>query len=91
MARAVGIDLGTTFSEIAVMEGGEPKIIPSAEGGNLFPSVVAIFIPRTISRGAPYVRRSGPFEFVATIPPNVARALPGGSSGSHRPSRPTKC
>ncbi|MBI2836611.1 MAG: molecular chaperone DnaK [Chloroflexi bacterium] len=42
MARAVGIDLGTTFSEIAVMEGGEPKIIPSAEGGNLFPSVVAI-------------------------------------------------
>ncbi|HEX9976091.1 MAG TPA: Hsp70 family protein, partial [Dehalococcoidales bacterium] len=42
MARAVGIDLGTTFSEIAVMEGGEPKVIPSAEGGNLFPSVVAI-------------------------------------------------
>lgn len=42
MSRAVGIDLGTTFSEIAVMEGGEPKVIPSAEGGNLFPSVVAI-------------------------------------------------
>jgi len=42
MAKAVGIDLGTTFSEVAVMEGGEPKVIPSAEGGNLFPSVVAI-------------------------------------------------
>ena len=42
MARAVGIDLGTTFSLVAVMEGGEPKIIPSAEGGNLVPSVVAI-------------------------------------------------
>ncbi len=42
MARAVGIDLGTTFSEIAVMQGGEPVVIPSAEGGNLFPSVVAI-------------------------------------------------
>ncbi|MBI4186335.1 MAG: molecular chaperone DnaK [Chloroflexi bacterium] len=42
MARAVGIDLGTTFSEIAVMEGGEPKVIPAAEGGNLIPSVVAI-------------------------------------------------
>ena len=42
MGKAVGIDLGTTFSEIAVMEGGEPKVIPSAEGGNLFPSVVAI-------------------------------------------------
>ena len=42
MGRAVGIDLGTTFSEIAVMEGGEPKVIASSEGGNLFPSVVAI-------------------------------------------------
>jgi len=42
VGKAVGIDLGTTFSEIAVMEGGEPKVIPSAEGGNLFPSVVAI-------------------------------------------------
>ncbi|MBE0415780.1 MAG: molecular chaperone DnaK [Dehalococcoidia bacterium] len=42
MGRAVGIDLGTTLSEVAVMEGGEPKIIPSAEGGRLVPSVVAI-------------------------------------------------
>jgi len=42
MARAVGIDLGTTFSEVAVMQGGEPVVIPSAEGGTLFPSVVAI-------------------------------------------------
>ena len=42
MAKAVGIDLGTTLSVVAVMEGGEPKIIPSAEGGNLIPSVVAI-------------------------------------------------
>jgi len=42
MAKAVGIDLGTTFSEVAVMQGGEPVVIPSAEGGNLIPSVVAI-------------------------------------------------
>jgi len=42
MARAVGIDLGTTFSEIATMEGGQPKIIPSVEGSTLFPSVVAM-------------------------------------------------
>jgi molecular chaperone DnaK len=40
--RAIGIDLGTTFCVAAVMEGGDPKIIPSAEGGNLVPSVVAI-------------------------------------------------
>ena len=42
MGKAVGIDLGTTFSEVAVMQGGEPVVIPSAEGGNLTPSVVAI-------------------------------------------------
>ncbi len=42
MAKVVGIDLGTTFSEIAVMEGGEPKVIPSAEGSTLVPSVVAV-------------------------------------------------
>jgi len=42
MGRAIGIDLGTTFSEVAVMQGGEPVVIPSAEGGDLFPSVVAI-------------------------------------------------
>ncbi len=42
MARAVGIDLGTTFSEVAVMQGGEPVVIPAAEGGNIVPSYVAI-------------------------------------------------
>ena len=41
MARAVGIDLGTTNSAISVLEGGEPTIIPNAEGGRTTPSVVA--------------------------------------------------
>ena len=41
MARAVGIDLGTTNSAIAVLEGGEPTIIPNAQGGRTTPSVVA--------------------------------------------------
>jgi len=45
MAKIIGIDLGTTNSEAAVMEGGAPKVIPSAEGstygGKMFPSVVA--------------------------------------------------
>ena len=41
MARAVGIDLGTTNSAIAVLEGGEPTIIPNAEGSCTTPSVVA--------------------------------------------------
>jgi molecular chaperone DnaK len=41
MGRIIGIDLGTTNSAIAVMEGGEPTVIPSAEGGRTVPSVVA--------------------------------------------------
>jgi molecular chaperone DnaK len=41
MSKVVGIDLGTTNSVVAVMEGGEPTVIPTAEGGRLCPSVVA--------------------------------------------------
>ena len=41
MSKIIGIDLGTTNSVVSVMEGGEPTVIPSAEGGRLFPSVVA--------------------------------------------------
>jgi molecular chaperone DnaK len=41
MAKIIGIDLGTTNSVVAVMEGGEPVVIPSAEGSRLIPSVVA--------------------------------------------------
>lgn len=42
MAKVVGIDLGTTNSGIAYMEGGTPTIIPNAEGGRITPSVVTI-------------------------------------------------
>jgi molecular chaperone DnaK len=42
VGKTVGIDLGTTFSEVAVMQGGEPVVISSAEGSHLFPSIVAI-------------------------------------------------
>jgi len=42
MAKAVGIDLGTTFSEVAVLEAGEPVVITSSEGSRLIPSVVAV-------------------------------------------------
>ncbi len=42
MGRVIGIDLGTTNSVMAVMEGGEPVVIPNAEGSRITPSVVAI-------------------------------------------------
>jgi molecular chaperone DnaK len=42
MAKIIGIDLGTTNSVVAVMQGGEPIVIPSAEGERLVPSVVAV-------------------------------------------------
>src|SRR6202011_4850594 len=41
MAKVVGIDLGTTNSVVAVMEGGEPMVITNSEGSRLTPSVVA--------------------------------------------------
>ncbi len=42
MGKIIGIDLGTTNSVVSVMEGGEPVVIPSAEGGRTFPSIVAV-------------------------------------------------
>src|SRR5512142_416129 len=41
MSKIIGIDLGTTNSVVSVMEGGDPVVIPTAEGSRLLPSVVA--------------------------------------------------
>ena len=41
MAKVLGIDLGTTNSCMAVMEGGQPTVVPNAEGGRTTPSIVA--------------------------------------------------
>ncbi|HEV8595023.1 MAG TPA: molecular chaperone DnaK [Thermoplasmata archaeon] len=61
MAKIIGIDLGTTNSEAAYMEGGQPKIIPSAEGstygGKMFPSVVA-FTKEGVIVGEPAKRQA---------------------------------
>ncbi len=56
MSKIIGIDLGTTNSVCAVMEGGEPTVIPSSEGGRLFPSVVAVN-PKTNERMVGQVAR----------------------------------
>src|SRR6266567_735637 len=50
MAKIIGIDLGTTNSVVAVMEGGEPKVIPNEEGGRTTPSVVVFTIKRFMGR-----------------------------------------
>ncbi|MFA4043717.1 MAG: hypothetical protein HZRFUVUK_000495 [Candidatus Fervidibacterota bacterium] len=58
MPKAVGIDLGTTNSVIAVVEAGEPKVIPNAEGSNLTPSVVAFTKDGTRLVGIPAKRQA---------------------------------
>src|SRR5437588_6261740 len=58
MARTVGIDLGTTNSVVAVMEAGEPVVIPNAEGSRLTPSVVAFSKAGERLVGAPAKRQA---------------------------------
>jgi len=58
MAKTIGIDLGTTNSCMAVLEGGEPAVIPNAEGGRTTPSVVAFTKDGQRLVGAPAKRQS---------------------------------
>src|ERR1700747_931485 len=59
MAKTIGIDLGTTNSAMAVIEGGEPPVIPNAEGGRTTPSVVAFTNDGQRLVGAPARRQQG--------------------------------
>ena len=58
MARAVGIDLGTTNSVVSVLEGGEPTVIANAEGARTTPSVVAIQDSGEVLVGQPARRQA---------------------------------
>ncbi|NNF57230.1 MAG: molecular chaperone DnaK [Rhodothermaceae bacterium] len=58
MGKIIGIDLGTTNSVVAVMEGGEPVVIPNAEGGRTTPSVVAFKKDGERLVGAPAKRQA---------------------------------
>src|SRR5437660_1293472 len=58
MARTVGIDLGTTNSVVCVLEGGEPTVIPNAEGSRLTPSVVGFTKTGERLVGAPAKRQA---------------------------------
>jgi molecular chaperone DnaK len=58
MARVIGIDLGTTNSCVAVMEGGQPKVIENAEGARTTPSIIAYMEDGEILVGAPAKRQA---------------------------------
>ena len=52
MSKVIGIDLGTTNSVVAVMEGGEPTVITNQEGARLTPSVVGFLRAVSVGRSA---------------------------------------
>jgi molecular chaperone DnaK len=69
MAKTIGIDLGTTNSCMAVLEGGEPTVIPNAEGGRTTPSVVAFTKDGQRLVGAPAKRQqvTNPLNTISSI------------------------
>ena len=58
MAKIIGIDLGTTNSCVAVMEGGSPKVLENAEGARTTPSIIAYQEDGEILVGAPAKRQA---------------------------------
>ena len=58
MSKVIGIDLGTTNSCVAIMEGGKPKVIENSEGTRTTPSVIAYTEDGEILSGAPAKRQS---------------------------------
>jgi len=73
MAKAIGIDLGTTNSCVAVMEGSKARVIENAEGARTTPSMVAFTDDGEVLVGQPAKRQS------ITNPENTVRSTP--SSG----------
>ncbi|MGH8755305.1 MAG: Hsp70 family protein, partial [Burkholderiales bacterium] len=69
MAKIIGIDLGTTNSCVAVMEGGKPKVIENSEGARTTPSIVAYMDDGEILCGAPAKRQA------VTNPKNTLSAV----------------
>ena len=72
MGKVIGIDLGTTNSVVAVMEGGEPVVITNAEGSRLTPSVVGF--SKTGERDNLRNVKRYPIRIVQSVPLNVTWA-----------------
>ena len=101
MAKVIGIDLGTTNSVVAVVEGGDPTVIPNQEGSRLTPSVVAFTKEGEILVGQVAKRQAitNPENTVFSIkrfmgrrarrgaPGDEARPLQGGQGGERRRAR----
>ena len=88
MGKIIGIDLGTTNSCVAIMEGGQPKVIENSEGARTTPSVVAYQEDGEILVGAPAKRQAvtNAKNTIFAVKRLIGRALRGkGSAEGHRP------
>jgi molecular chaperone DnaK len=76
--KIIGIDLGTTNSVVAVMEGGDPVVIPNAEGGRTTPSVVAFTKDgeRLVGQVAKRQAVTNPMNTVFSIKRFMGRRMP---------------
>src|SRR2546428_13587326 len=86
--KIIGIDLGTTNSVVAVMEGGDPVVIPNAEGGRVTPSVVAFTKDgeRLVGQGAKRPALTNPQNTVFPIKRFMGRRVsPGGGETKRVP------
>ena len=78
MAKIIGIDLGTTNSCVAIMEGGKPKVIENSEGARTTPSIVAYMEDGEILVGAPAKRQAvtNPRNTLYAVKRLIGRARP---------------
>ena len=91
--KIIGIDLGTTNSVVAVMEGGDPVVIPNAEGGRTTPSVVAFTKDgeRLVGQVAKRQAVTNPMNTVFSIKRFMGRRVGRGHRGDRRRSRTRSC